>query len=206
MTKQYIFPIVEGHGEVAAVPPLIRRWIAHVGRLDEYGVHEPIRAPGAAALKCAFNAERKLGVEYFVGLARRRAPAGILILLDADSSCTASASEPPLGPTLLSRAKAVAADTQIAVVVADPEYEAWFLAYAATVFPGVATAPVTPRRDCKAQVRSLLGTPYREPVEQLLLTKRLPLPPVDEIPTINNRSYRKLCKELARLIPPTPPL
>jgi len=48
---------------------------------------------------------------------------GVLILIDADTDCAAQ-----LGPELLVRAKSVAGDVPVEVVLAVMEFEAWFLA------------------------------------------------------------------------------
>jgi hypothetical protein len=200
--RTLIASIVEGHGEVSALPVLMQRWLAHIGRSHEYQVLDPVRV-GVDRLKNPFNEERQQGIEYAIRASLRRKPGAILVLLDADRACALPASGPRLGPALLARARVVAPHLDLAVVVADPEYEAWFLRNAPAVFPGVADVQPT-RRDCKGLVSELLGTKYLEGSDQAQLTKRLPLPEPAAIPELPDPSYRKLFKELARLMPPAP--
>ena len=53
MTRYVIVPIVEGHGEVGAVPVLLNRWLRHRNfhRYFEVHVAGPVRASGKGALK-----------------------------------------------------------------------------------------------------------------------------------------------------------
>ena len=112
--------IVEGHGEVDAVPILIQR-IAE--RLDP-GL--PIFPP--RPIRVSRNQVVKVGeLERVVELAARKisGQGAIFILLDSDNDCPAE-----LGPELLYRARQVRSDLPMAVVLAKREFEAWFLAAA----------------------------------------------------------------------------
>lgn len=110
-----IQPVVEGHGEVRAVPALLRR-------LQE--------ASGAYGL--AFNRPIRRGRPDLVDEARLRTTIrlallqeecrGILILLDGDDDCPRD-----LAPRLQAWACAEAGEVPCAVVIAQREYEAWFL-------------------------------------------------------------------------------
>lgn len=118
-----IASIVEGHGECEAVPILIRR-VAHT--LDPalcISVHPVLRVPGSRLAK---QGEIERTVEL---AARKNAGQGaILVLLDCDDGCPAEDA-----PELLQRATAARADLPISVVLAQREYEAWFLAAAASL-------------------------------------------------------------------------
>ncbi len=111
-----IQPIVEGHGDVAALPVLLRRlikeaqtWSVDVGR--------PIRVPRG---KIVQQAE----VERAVRLALLQPECGaVLILFDGDRDCPAR-----LGPSVQTWAAARAGNVPCSVVIAHREYEAWFLA------------------------------------------------------------------------------
>ncbi len=119
--------IVEGQGEVRAVPFLIRR----VGELLDPPVYplvpEPIRSPRGKMLHRADEVGR--AIELAIELVGGRG--GIFILLDSDEDC----------PVTLARRlqeQAVAArgareGLPISVVLAQCEYEAWFLAAAASL-------------------------------------------------------------------------
>ena len=112
-----IITIVEGQGEVFAVPILIRRIAAAVEPSVAPQVPKPIRVKRHRFLK-----ENEL--ERYVDLAARQAgPDGcILIILDADDDCP-----PERASEVLQRATAVRSDCRIRVVLAQREYEAWFL-------------------------------------------------------------------------------
>ena len=111
-----IQPIVEGQGDVAAVPLLLRRlrveaqaWGLEVGR-----PHKRRRT----------QLVKKDTLQIVVRVAAlRESCAGILILFDADDDCPAE-----LAPTLEQWACEAAGEIPCAVVMANREYEAWFLA------------------------------------------------------------------------------
>ena len=110
--------VVEGKGEVKAVPILIRRVAAiHFPELD-LGIPPPIRFPR--------NKVSQIGeLEHAVGIAIRsiNKQGAILIILDSDDDCPAE-----LAPTLLHRISPVFHNIPIAVVFAKHEFESWFLA------------------------------------------------------------------------------
>ena len=118
-----IVSIVEGHGELAAVPILLRRIAAAALPVGAVDVRSPIRVDRRKIVKAA-------ELERAVELAARKAGAGgrILILLDAEDDCPAE-----LAPDLLRRARAARGDHAIRVVLAKTEYEAWFLAAADSI-------------------------------------------------------------------------
>lgn len=111
-----IQPIVEGHGEVAAVPVLLRRLIAEASAF-QVGVNKPIRKSQGELL-------REDSLRRAVQLAKiQKDCSAILILFEAEDDCPAS-----LGPRLTSWAKQEALPIPCAVALAHREYEAWFLA------------------------------------------------------------------------------
>jgi hypothetical protein len=123
MPKYVVVPIVEGYGEVQAVPVLIRRWL-EFRRYRNVDVHVggPVRASGRGAITASARPDR--GVEHYVRLAWLRRPDVILILLDADDDCPKK-----IGAELLARARSVLPEGYpVGVVLACREYEAWFLA------------------------------------------------------------------------------
>jgi Domain of unknown function (DUF4276) len=112
--------IVEGHGEVDAVPLLLRRLALAIRPGLSLQIEQPLRVSRNRLVK-----PREL--ERAVELAGRRAgPQGaVLLLLDSDDECPAH-----LAPSLLSRARETRSDLAIGVVLAKREFEAWFLAAA----------------------------------------------------------------------------
>ena len=110
--------IVEGHGEVRALPILVRRLLGHLGAEPMPEILPPHRVPRGRLVK---EAELQRAVEL---QARRVGVDGaILIVVDADDDCPAA-----LGPRLVTWARAIRPDRRISTVVADREFETWFLA------------------------------------------------------------------------------
>jgi hypothetical protein len=172
-----VVPIVEGHGEVAAVPVLVQRLCAAAGR--PVTVNPPIRVRVRSFLQEGREFER------YIALAVEKAravPAGlVLILLDGDLEgdlgCPAR-----LGPGLLARARAVRPDGTFLVAIAVREYEAWLLAGIESLagLHGVAQDARCPDnfeaiRDAKGWLKSCMAGRY-DPIEhQAKLTKALDL-------------------------------
>ena len=131
MTVPWILCIVEGDGETKAVPTLVNRILRQLRR------HRTILADDRRVI-CTHDGsritephapERRLGIEYYVQRAAREKPAGILVVVDAEDRCRARAQgQPALGPELVARGKPFAGEIPLGVVVANPMFEAWFLA------------------------------------------------------------------------------
>ena len=207
MNVRRIVPIVEGHGEVRAVPSLIRRWLRHRRLHRTFVVPDlAINAKGSGRLKAAYDRMRHIGIEHYVSAALGYGPDAIVVVLDADDECLDRPLGNGLGPELLGRARAVANDTPLAVVVANREYEAWFLASltsirAADLLPNhtrlanplAAEGP----RDCKGLIAQLLDCPYEETLHQLALTHGITFSPRAKF---RSPSYGKLLRDLERLV------
>lgn len=113
--------IVEGHGEVAAVPVLLRRLGQEWDPSLYLEIWRPFRV-GRYKLVKAGELEGRIE-----SLARElpspRSPRAILVLIDAEDDCPKE-----LAPELLRRAHQARPDIPSAVVLAKHEFEAWFLA------------------------------------------------------------------------------
>ncbi len=188
-----ILPIVEGHGEVTAVPILIRRIVAQYAPDVYVPVGQPIREKRTRLIQQG-------GVERTVELAARQTtPAdGILILLDADDDCPRELAE-----QLLSRAQAARPDRAIRVVAANREYEAWFLAAARSLRGdrGLA-ADLEPPADPESirgakewlESRATQEFSYKATIDQPALTARFDLEQAHAA-----RSFRKFVKDVLAL-------
>ena len=165
-----IAAIVEGDGEVEAVPVLIRRIGLEVSPLSPPTILRPIRVRCQRILK-----EGEL--ERYVGLAAARAGdgGGILILLDANGDCPAET-----GPLVQQRARAAGPGCRIEAVLAKCEYETWLIAAAESaagargILPDV-SAPMAPElvRGAKEWLRNRMrGSSYRPTADQAALTAR----------------------------------
>lgn len=198
--------IVEGHGEARAVPKLTHQWLYLNKLAEEFFVLEPaINAKTCTRLKAPHDPLNHQGIEHYVQGALRARPAGILVILDADKECIHRPRDKPgLGPELLARARAAAGSVPIGVVVANREFEAWFLADlpalrragmvpegSPEVYPDPETLP-----GCKSAMGRLLGETYEETVHQARLAGALSFS--KEAQDLSP-SYAKLVRELQRL-------
>ncbi|MEX2617426.1 MAG: DUF4276 family protein [Alphaproteobacteria bacterium] len=115
-----IYSIVEGHGEVRAVPVLLRRIAQEFCGIYDLDILDPHRVPRGRML--SDNSE---DLKKAIELGKRRisskdVPGFILVLLDADDDCPVT-----LAQSIFGRIKRD--DITIIVVIANKEYESWFL-------------------------------------------------------------------------------
>lgn len=189
----HIIPIVEGHGEVEAVPILIRRMFMHLGfSLPE--IAKPIRVPRNLMVK-DYELERALRLACH----KLKQPGCILILADADDDCPKD-----LGPGLLKRATKLQINVPVFVAVANKEYEAWFLASVVSLrgFRGIkldAKPPQYPEsiRGAKQYLTELMvgGGRYSPRVDQPAFTDRFDISEaLKHCPSLN-----KLKRELGKI-------
>ena len=188
-----VVSIVEGDGEVAALPVLLRR----LGEWQTPDVYVDVAMPIRVHRDRFLNKEDEF--KRFLLLAAGKCGEGgwILILLDADDACPAE-----LGRDILCRAKACVPHRRISVVFANREYEAWFIAAAESLheqrgFQFNLAEPVdaeTPR-DAKGWLRERMsGGTYGEVTDQPAFSALLDLQQAHD----RSRSFRKLCAEWAR--------
>ncbi|WP_257462860.1 DUF4276 family protein [Archangium lipolyticum] len=183
--------IVEGHGEVASVPILLRRILRELAPALNPTVLPPHRVPRGQLVK-------QEGLQRAVELMARKVgdDGRILILLDADDDLPCV-----LGPRLLTEAGHHRPDRDISVVVATREYEAWFLVAAESLrgrrgLPEGLGPPPAPEeiRDAKGWLNQHMADGYSETVDQPALTSVFDL-------TAARRagSFDKLFREIGRL-------
>lgn len=200
-----IVAIVEGHGDQHAVPVLLGRWFHH-RRYRNFDTPDlAVRAAGVGALLADFDEDAHRGVEHYVRIALAFGPDAILVVLDADDECLARDGQPVdehLGPVLLRRARSAAPHVPTGVVVANREYEAWFLAgldrlrRVGLIPCGGVPRNVESIRDCKGRLQAFLGRRYEETVDQARLTAGLPFTAAMRR---RSRSFGKLLRELEGL-------
>lgn len=185
--------IVEGDGEVAAVPVLLRRlaaWRTPKGSLE---ILPPIRVRRDRFLN------RDEEFERYLRLAAAKCEDGgwILVLLDADDDCPAQ-----LAPRILARATRCIAHRSVSVVLAKREFEAWFIAaaesldrYRGFVFDPADVIDAETPRDAKGWLRQrIAGGVYGETTDQPAFAARFDLQQAFD----GSRSFRKLCAEWDR--------
>lgn len=190
-----VTPIVEGQGEVAAVPVLLRRLAAVIDPQRAVDVRKPVRVPKGRMTKWG-------ELERYVSLAALSAgPSGaVLVLVDADDDCPAT-----FGPELLGRAKSARPDHPVSVVVAMREFESWFLAAAPSLrsqrgLRDDLDAPDLPehKRDAKGwlQEHRTDGFAYSPTTDQPALAAAMDL----TMARANAASFDKLWRDVERLM------
>jgi hypothetical protein len=197
--------IVEGDGEVAAVPILLRRLWGELG-----GQHIEILSPPIRRKRAEFERERELN--RAVGLAAAKLkhapatndPSFVLILFDRDPS-----QHPPcqLGPQASQWAKRAFSHLDIECVVANVEYETWFVAAADSLEKYIElkageVIPESPeqQRCGKGWIEARFREPkYSETQDQPRMSATM------DIASARRRSpsFDKLCRELERRARPT---
>ncbi len=203
MSQLRVAPIVEGHGEVAAIRVLIRRVWAELLGGTYVDIIQPIRRPKSKLVKEG-ELERaiRLAALKLPGARDPTIPLLILILLDANGDCPAE-----LAPALLARARQVAAHMDTSCVIAKVEYETWFVAAAESLSEYLELEPRNQARMAPEQARSgkrwveqrFKGTKYSPTIDQPRLTATMDL----SVCRARAPSFEKLCRELEkRLRPP----
>lgn len=186
-----IATIVEGHGEVEAVPILLRRIVQEICPGQLVAHLRPIRVKRQQIVK-----EGEL--ERAVNLAALRSGRDgcILILLDANGDCPRD-----LAPKLLQRACNARSDRIVKVVLAKMEYEAWFLAAVGSLAGshGIASSARKPSepesiRDAKGWLSSCMppGWAYRATLHQPAFSRIIDLDCARQF----SPSFAKLCRDI----------
>jgi hypothetical protein len=188
-----IQPIVEGHGEVKAIPVLLRRLLAQA-EIYNLRVGNPIRCKRS-------QLAQKDKVRQAVRLARLQKDCrAILILFDSDDDCPKE-----LAPRVEKWAEEEAGDVPCCVVMVHREYEAWFLASIPSLRGerGIREdaepyhEPERPRNAKKhLEQRMRRGFSYSETADQAALTAQFDL----AVAYAQCRSFRKMTSAFGQLL------
>lgn len=193
-----IKPIVEGHGEMSALPVLLRKIAG-----ERFGIwNPPLLTPGRYHASQLIRCEDNVwvpgpGLIKAAGHAKNEGATALLVLLDADTDglCVKTASE-SVRPALAGATGFEAAR----IVFAVREYEAWLLASAETLQDGALVYPDDPERprDAKGALERHLGLafPYNARTEQPAFSAKINLSLCHE----RSRSFRKLTKDFKDLL------
>lgn len=186
--------IVEGHGETTAFPHLLRRIAAWRSPEIYVDVQPPIRVKRDRFL----NRNEEFNRYLQLAGGKSGEDGWVLILLDADDDCPATH-----GPTILARAQAVLPHRSISVVLANREFEAWFIGAAQSLnghrglkidAHDLRVDPEQPR-DAKGWLRERMsGRSYGETTDQSALVCKMDLQQAYD----RCRSFRKLCGDWDR--------
>jgi Domain of unknown function (DUF4276) len=186
--------VVEGEGEQVALPKVLFR-IAHESSVWNLYVPVPKRVPRSRLLASG-------GIEREVGEAAYRVTSdgGVLVVIDADDDRPGCR-----GPELLTRAQSARSDMPISVVLANREFEAWYLAAASSLagsfgFPDDLTAPDNPEaiRGAKEWLsrQRAPGHPYKPTVDQAPLASAFDMKQARD----GSPSFDKFCREVESLL------
>lgn len=185
-----IASIVEGDGEVVALPILLRRMN------DRWpGVGFSVPLPPIRVRRDRFlSRDDEFRKQLLLAAAKSGADGWVLVVLDADDDCPAT-----LAAEIHERARTIAPHARLSVVLANREYEAWFLAAAISLdgqrgfrCPAGGHPSAESPRNAKDWMRQhMQGVSYKEVLDQPAFTARFDLQQAFD----NSRSFRKLCKE-----------
>lgn len=189
-----IVPIVEGQGEVQAVPNLLHRIVASVAPDALLQVSAPIRVKAGSFLRDNEYFRRHI---LLAGAKAAQRQGSVLILLDCEDDRPAR-----LGPDLLRRASTVRNDVRVVVCLAHREYETWFLTAACSLrgccgLSHHLTPPADPEahRGAKEWLSRHMPYPYDPVQHQLELTRAMDLAQAQQ-----NQSFRRLVRTIRTLV------
>jgi hypothetical protein len=183
--------IVEGDGEVAALPVLLRRICEWQTPESPARIPTPIRVYKDRFL----NRDGEFRRHLLLAAAKCEQSGWVLVLLDADDDCPAAR-----GAEILQRAQAIIPHRRISVILANREYEAWFIAAARSLdgmrnfvleSPADVVAPEVPRNAKGWLARRMGGAGYNETTDQPAFSARMDLQQAFD----SSRSFKKLCSE-----------
>lgn len=184
-----IVSIVEGDGEVRAFPLLLRRISSWLTPQTVVHVDSPIRVRRDQFL----NREELFSKHLLIAAKRCVEPGWIVILLDADDDCPQR-----LGADILAKARSVVPHRAISVVLANREYEAWFIASANALDgkrgfkpPKDVPDPEAVRGAKQWLSRQIAQGAYHEVIDQPAFSALIDL----DVTHANSRSFRKLCSD-----------
>jgi hypothetical protein len=185
-----IASIVEGDGEVSALPILLRRLAVEWKPGVQVDPLPPIRVRRDRFL----NREDEFRRQLLLAAAKSGPTGWILILLDADDDCPAAR-----GAEIVRRAQQHIGHRRLSVVLANREFEAWFIAAAhslqgtrgLSLKQGESIDAEGPR-NAKGWLRERMAAgKYSEMLDQPAFASKFNLREAFD----NSRSFRKLCKE-----------
>lgn len=194
MTPLRVIAIVEGPGEIRAVPGLLYRLVHARAPNLNLVVFPPLRVH-----RDRFIREVEEFNRYVELAARRVRPNGaVLILLDAEEDCPAE-----LGPCLTERARQLIGDVPFSVVLPKRKFESRFLAAAPSLagtesLPEKLESPPDPENlaDPKRWLAERLpGGKYIETRHQVEFTRQMDLELARQVP-----SFARFARELTRLL------
>lgn len=188
--------IVEGDGEVVALPVLLRR----LGEWLTPGTVTQILPPIRVRKDRFLNRPDEFSRHLLLAGAKAGDSGWTLVVLDADDDCPATKSE-----EILAQARAVVPHRKVAIVLANREYEAWFLAAAASLngrrgflaqYEDLLVEAEIPRNAKGWMGERMAAGAYHETTDQPAFSALIDL----DSARSRSRSFRKLCSEWSKSI------
>ena len=192
-----IVPVVEGDGDVAALPGLLARIL-----LENNNRPDVLVAQGKSGVVKANGRPNLVNkLDKFLQHAQNKPDCdAILVLLDADNDCPVD-----LGQQLSQRSEQIGTKCPVRIVCARRSYESWFLASLDAV-KGKSVIPDTAALSGDAEavpnpkqwITALLprGQAYKETTHQAAISSFIDL----DLAHKNSRSFRRLCHALEQLL------
>lgn len=183
--------IVEGQGDKDALPEVVRRILREVAPHTNVSIGDPVRVSRSKLV-------RRNDLEGYVELLARRLRGGgaILVVIDADDDCPAD-----LGPKLLGHAQGVRPNIPMSVVLANREFEAWYLAAIESLHGICGLKKVHPPPDAEAirdakgwLSRNMHEYGYSPTIDQVQLARKFDLTAARRAP-----SFDKLYRDMQRI-------
>lgn len=187
--------IVEGQGEVIAVPGLCSRIRDYLRAYSWFVDSNPIRIPRGQLVRSDNETGDPVpteGIRRAVTLATRRPADAVLLLCDADDDCAAR-----WGPAAT---RVIRGTLSGAAVMAAREYEAWLLCSMLNA-ASIGSTDISDIRGAKERLARLYKG-YKPTLHQYKLTQKLNLESMRHL----SQSFEKLVRSLAALFEvPLPP-
>lgn len=186
--------VIEGQGEVEAIPLLIRRICNELFGVYALKTTQAVRIPRSKLVR-----ERELERAIRLAQINNGAQGPVLVVLDADDDCPVI-----LGAQLKARALAIAQPRSVSIVIPKYEFETWFLAAAHSLrrkrgLREDLLPPPDPEeiRGAKEWLsRNMVpGRTYSPSVDQAALVAGMDLTEARSC-----KSFDRLCREIQRLV------
>lgn len=190
--------IVEGHGEVTAFPALLRNILGWYAPTSHFDIQTPIRTKRDKFLNDPDEFRKA------ITLGSLKAKDGVLlVLLDADDDCPVE-----LAQKVQADAAKHIESTNLSVVIANKEFEAWYIASASSL-DGHRGFKLDPRlvgldpeapRDAKGWLGRQMTSGYHEVTDQPAFAALMNV----EAAWHGSRSFRRLCSAIMHRCPNLP--
>lgn len=184
-----IASIVEGQGEVQALPALLHRLAIDAKR--DIDARPPVRLAAGKLLCNKDNPELRRAVETAARPVISPNTGLVVILFDSEDECPSAT-----GQEVLLKAQSIREDARFLVIAAYREFETWFLAAAKSLrgvadLPTDVEPPANPEgiRDAKGWLSRMMHRKYQPTSDQLTLARRFDMDQAESIPSF--RRFRR---------------